>query len=338
MRHARFFQLCVVVFLALSAFAAQTSVHVYRYEIHNRTGDSDYREELPAGVPSIGPAFEVERDQAGRLIRETDYEDGKATATERTHFTGMETLPDSFEIWINGQKSSVVKMQRNAAGVALRYDTYTANGELTSYTVVKELADRQDVRGFGPQGTPVDHVEYFFGPSGALNRRVSYVSPTSDEIFMVTELDEQTGQRLNSRTLERGKVVTTQSWTYSADGDLTRVDSYLEGTKWYGASEGRDGLLVRKIVALADGATKEVRYTYDDKRLLKLSEMFYNDQLVCTLTYEMASDGTAQRTIARYPDGTVFEEFPPPAVNELDRHGQVTGRTDAIRYGTKDLW
>jgi hypothetical protein len=54
-------------------------------------------------VLATGPSYEVERDQMGRIVRETDFENGKAVSIRKYHYGGLQRFDDGKETWIDGQ-------------------------------------------------------------------------------------------------------------------------------------------------------------------------------------------------------------------------------------------
>jgi hypothetical protein len=122
---------------------SQTTTKYYRYDLTTRMGDGDYRGVIPAPT-ATGPSYQVVRDPAGRKIRETDYRDDMPTGVWKYHYTGTARLPDSYETWLNGEHTETTKITRDAQGMIVRYDEFTAAGEPTGHTILQDSEDRKD--------------------------------------------------------------------------------------------------------------------------------------------------------------------------------------------------
>jgi len=317
---------------------AQTTVHVYRYELSLRSGDAEYRGEIPTGVPATGPSYEIERDQKGRIVRETDFEDGKAVSIWKYHYDGAQKFYDGKETWIDGQLTATERVHRNAKSLITRTERHTAEGELTSYAVREDLADHIEVHGYTADSKPVAHVKGYYSASGVMIRRVMYLSPESDEAgFMESEFDEQTGHPTSSRQIQDGKPTVIKKYSY-VDGDLAHVDALDAQGTLFSVDAYEDGLLRKRGYKLPQGGTREVRYSYDERRWLVKSEIYLLGKAVCVLTYDRDSDGTIQRSTAFSPNGTLWAEYPPPIVMDVGRDGQAVGRSDALLHRTGDWW
>ncbi len=317
---------------------AQTTMRRYRYEITTRMGDHEYRQLIPAGAKVTGPYYEVEKDKLGRIVRETDFRDGKATGGWKFHYTGAEKLFDAYETWVDGQLTGISKAERNSAGVIIRYEHRTAQGDLTHYTVIEDLPDHQETYGYTADNKKMSHSQTYYAASGSLIRRVNYLSADSDDGFTEFEVDEHTGQTESSRQVQQAKLINTKKYTYAGDGSLIRVDAYDENGTWYSADELEAGLLRRRLYKFKNGESEEVHYSYDEKRWLAKSEIYFADKLVCTLGYDREPDGTIRRSLAMGQDGTLWAEYPAPLVMDISRNGQAIGRNDAVLHHTGKWW
>jgi antitoxin component YwqK of YwqJK toxin-antitoxin module len=318
--------------------AQQTTVHLYRYELAMRTGDAEYREEIRKGMPAAGPSYEIKRDQTGRMVSRTTFENGKAIGRWKYHYSDKQKFYDVRETWIDEQLTAIERVHRNAKGLMARSELYTAGGDLTVYTVREDLTDHIEAHSYTADGRPVAHMKTYYSASGVLIRRVLYISPESDEAgFTETEFDEQTGKTMDSRQIQEGKLANSKKYIY-ADGNLTHVDASDAQGKLFSVDAYDDGLLRKRSYGLAQGITREVRYSYDEKRWLVKSEIYSLGKAVCILTYDRDSDGTIQRSMAHSPDGTLWAEYPPPIVMDVGREGQAVGRSDALLHRTGSWW
>lgn len=337
--HRARFSLAIAVVLVCGSqlCCAQSTSHYYRYELSTRTGDNEYRGVIPK--PAVtGPSYQVMRDGLGRKLRETDYRDGMPTGIWKYHYTGTARLPDSYETWLNGEHTETTKITRDAQGMIVRYDEFTATGEPTGHTILKDTGDRKDSMHYDVNDKPTYHSVSWYAPSGLLIRRVNYAAATSDQVFTDVQLDQNTGHSLSSKQMNGGKLENTKKWVWSGQDELIRVDVYDENGVWYSADEFEHGLSSRRIYKFINGGTKEIGYSYNEKRWLIKSVLSHNDQLVCTMTYDRLPDGTVQKTVAVGPDGALLGEYPAPAVTDLSENGQPPGRTDGVLHKTGNWW
>jgi antitoxin component YwqK of YwqJK toxin-antitoxin module len=322
---------------SLAAFA-QTTVHRYRYELSTRSGDAEYRGEILTGVPAAGPSYEVERDKMGRIIRETDFEDGKAVGSWRYHYSSAQKFYDGKEIWIDGQLTATEQVARNTQGLMTRTERHTTDGELTAYSVRRELTDHIDAHSYAADGRPVAHIKSYYSASEVLIRRVIYISPENDDAgYTEAQLDEQTGKTMQSRQIQNGELTNSKKYTY-ANGNLVRVDAFNAQGALFSTDAYQDGLLQKRVYSPGRADVREVRYSYDDKRWLVKSEIYSLGKSVCVLTYDRDSDGTIQRTKALSPDRILWAEYPPPIVMDVEKNGQAVGRSDALLHRTGNWW
>jgi antitoxin component YwqK of YwqJK toxin-antitoxin module len=316
----------------------QTSTHYYRYELNTRIGDNDYRDEIPAPAHP-GPSYKVVRDQLGRIVEETDLRDGKPTGVWKYQYSGTGRLPIGYETWINGEHTETTQITRNSDGIIIRYDEHTADGDPTGYTKIQDFGDRQESIHFDTDDKPTYHSVTWYAPgSGYLIRRISYASATSDQVYTDVTMDEHTGHALSSKQMDGNTLQNTKKWVWSADDELLRVDVYDDKGVWFSADEFDHGLSSRRLYKFTDGGSKEIRYAYNEKRWLVKSTMYYNDKLICTISYNRLPDGSVKNTVAVAPDGMLMAEYPPPIVMDIGRNGQPPGRNDGVLHKTGDWW
>jgi hypothetical protein len=316
----------------------QTTTRYYRYELTTRIGDNAYGDEIP-GPTQVGPCYKLVRDRMGRMIEETDMRDGKPTGVWKFQYAGTGRLPISYETWLNGEHTETTKITRGPDDIITRYDEMTADGDPTGYTKVQDFGDRQETFHYDTHDAPTYHSVAWYAPaSGYLIRRISYASPTSNDTYTDITFDEHTGHAQSSKQMNGNTLQNTKKWVWSADSELIRVDVYTDKGVWFSADEFNHGLSSRRLYKFTDGGSKEIRYTYNDKRWLTQSTMYYNNQLICTMNYNRLPDGTIKSTVAVAPDGTLMAEYPPPIVMDIGRNGQAPGRSDGVLHKTGDWW
>jgi hypothetical protein len=172
----------VVLLSSLWSAQAQTNVSLYRYQISLRSGDFEYRDSIPAVVPPSGPYYKVETDRQGRIVRQTSMRSGKELATTQYDYQGAGKLYFRSEKFINGEQTGIEQVQRSASGIIVRKDDQTAQGVLTSYTVIKEASDPSEMEfyTYDASGKCVTHEKDAFDPNGVTIKAFTYPSPTSD--------------------------------------------------------------------------------------------------------------------------------------------------------------
>jgi hypothetical protein len=96
---------------------------------------------------------------------------------------------------------------------------------------------------------------------------------------------------------------------------------------WFAAAELVSGLTTKRLY----DSSKELRYSYDERRRVKETMLLYNDMLVCRFTYDRLADGTAKRTLAFGPDGALWAEYPDMEVVDVRQNGHpINGRPAII--------
>ena len=313
---------------------SQTTTKFYRYVVFTDTFDNDFRLEIAAGAIPKGDYYKVERDQQGRIVRETGMRDGKESAVTTYHYSGSSRFYDSDETFVNGEKTQITLYQRDPQGRVTRMDKETAVGKPTQYWVLTWSPSHVDVRIYDPDNRPTDHLSSDFSPGGLQARQVQYSSPASDASYSEIEMDEHTGLDFSEREVRDGKLVNTRKFSYDGNGDKTRIDVYNSEGVWFASVEFTDGKTTRRKY----GSGKEVRYSYDNGEV-KEGTIMIGGRTLCKLTYDRESDGTLKRTLAIGADGTLWAEYPPPMVWDINQNGQpMGGRTDGIIHKTGNWW
>ena len=115
---------------------------------------------------------------------------------------------------------------------------------------------------------------------------------------------------------------------YDDDGDLVRQDMFDPDGNWFAAAELVDGLTTRRLY----DSSKELRYSYDERRRIKETTLFFQDRLVCRFLYDRLSNGTVKRTRAFGPDGALWAEYPDMEVVDVRQNGHpINGRPAIIK-------
>jgi len=113
--------------------AAQTTVRSYRYALETRSQEGDYAGELAPAASVRGRRIDVETDAQGRRLRITTLRNGQKIGETFYRYSGAARLPSEYDTFRAGEKTGVVRIQRDAAGQRVREDYLTAGGTLTGY-------------------------------------------------------------------------------------------------------------------------------------------------------------------------------------------------------------
>lgn len=323
---------------ALSIARAQTTTHLYRYEVRLNTRDTGYRGEIPSTATPSGSYYKVEKDALGRSRRVAKFRDGRELSFDIYHYAGNSRYSDYCETYTNGEKTQIQQYQRNAWGMITREDDKTVEGTLTQYSLAEGTSTSVETWWYTSADARTSHSIRQFGPSGAMIHSTSYSSAASTASYVDSEIDEQTGLTKSSSQYSDGTLTNTKKYTYNSNGDILRADAYNPTGVWYSADEFSGGLRTRRLYKYLNGSSFEIRYAYDEKQWLKQSDLYLADRLVCTLTYDRASDGNIKRSLAVGPDGSLWAEYPPPIVTDLQRNGQPVSRSDGSIHHTGDWW
>jgi hypothetical protein len=328
----------LLVTCGLCGAQARTTVKFYRYEVATNTGDKVYRQEISSAASRQGGYYRLEIDEQGRILRESYMRNGEELSSKTFHYSGTESSYDSAEVFTRGEKTGIVRCERNSWGLMTRIVDQTAQGVLTAYSVQKGTPLHIEVWDFDGKEQRKGHSIIEAATSGVILHAIVFSSPSSDTAYTERFYAEQTGQVTSAWQFKDGEQINTRKYTYGADGDLSRMDVFDENGKWYAAEEYADELRRKKLYKFANGDTQEIRYSYDAHRWLAKSEVHYNGKFVCSLTYDREPDGTAQRTWAIGPDGTLWAEYPSMEVVDIDRQGQPPNRNDAIIHKSGYWW
>jgi hypothetical protein len=325
-----------VLAASVSPAWGQTTVHCYRHVISTKIGDDEYRDEVPNCDKASGGYAKVERDTQNRIVSVTGLRDGKVTGKTRNKYAGTAALPYGDEDWQDGELKGTTHYERNATGLTTRAESRTAQGVLTGYTVYSDTPEYLEFFSYGSDGNRTGHGREYYSPQGLLIRSISYMGQDSGYIDKLW--DEQTGLALSAKQFKNGNLLYTDKYSYGPEGDLVRMDGYRTDGTWFAADEYQHGLRSKRIYKMANGANKEIRYTYDEKRWLAKAEVVYQDKLICALKYDRAEDGTVRRTLAVGPDGSLWAEYPAPAVFDIESSGSAVNRTDGTIHHSGNWW
>jgi hypothetical protein len=326
-----------LLFLALVASInppvanAQSGVHYYRYELLTRSQEFQYVTEVPAGVH--GRHHAVETDTKGRITRTAVIRDGQKVSQRVYSFAAEDRAPGEYDTFTGSEKTGRVKIGRNASGERTREDYFTVSGAATGYTLYSYRADSVEATSYSVDGKKKAVNVSFYSPNGILTRAVNYSNPDDQSFHVDSDFDDRTGLRKGSTQFEGGNLSNSGLFNYDDDGDLIRQDVFDPAGHWFAAAELVDGLTTKRLY----DSSKELRYSYDERRRVKETTLFYNEMLVCRFTYERLADGTTTRTLAYGPDGALWAEYPEMEIVDVRQNGQPINGRPAIINKT-GLW
>ncbi|HLJ25282.1 MAG TPA: hypothetical protein VKY85_01075 [Candidatus Angelobacter sp.] len=177
------------------------------------------------------------------------------------------------------------------------------------------------------------HIRYFSKNRIQIKERYYF----DDERYFQTEFDEATGLITSEKQFNRtGELQSYFVRSYDSNGDVSRSDMYDGGGRWFGRDDYKDDLRTARSYKFYDGSSKEIRYSYDEKRSLKESQIYVNNKFVCSLVYDVFPNGVIKRTLAQSPDGDLWGEYP-GLVFEVERTGWPVGSMAGTLY-KKDNW
>jgi len=335
--HASKLALTLLVLTAfVPAAAAQNTVRHYRYSLHTRSQDLRFAQEVPASVS--GNQFVVEMDAEGRIVSVSSVRNGKTTARRVYRFATGQKLASGYESFDGDDPAGRVEIQRNAVGDRTRENNYTLAGTLTGYATYTYLTETVEQKNYNPEGKLKSRALYSYSPRGIMITQEFYSNPDEKLNHVDAEYDEGTGLAKATKQFRNGALLNSRSLTYNTDNDLIREDSYDPHGKPYVFRELADGLNVRKVYKSADEITKELRYTYDDKRRLKQTDLYSKGSSICRFIYDRMPDGTVKETRALGPKGELWAEYPDQEIMDVERDGKPINGIGATVYKVGNWW
>jgi len=328
--------LTAIAALGFFTASAHADTHTYRDEVTTKTLDLKYASEISAMAATTGTYYKVDTDAQGRITRTVEVRDGKDGLTRQYHFAGDAKLPSSFDdSGENVRQAGTTQIHRNAAGVIQRTDRARANGDAAGYTTYEDKGDHVEATTVNAAGKQTDHRDYYFSAAGNCVRRVVHF-PNAD---LDSTLDETTGRAITTKQIDtRSGQSLMQKFVYDPDGDITRIDVYNDEGRLFAGQEYVDGEVARRFYNYGDGTSRDIRYTYDDKKVLTASKIYYNGKFICSLSYDRDSEGSVKRTLAFGPDGELWAEYPAPEVTDVQDSGQPINRDDGVIHREGPWW
>jgi TonB family protein len=330
----------IVVCLVCSAFlfaqsTPSSTVRSYSYVLSTRSQESKFANEISPTVRVGGTRYEVETDTQGRTTRVAVIRNGQTLSERFYRFAISAKLPNEYERFVAGEKTGVVRIQRDEAGNRIREDYFTVGGTLTRYELYSYSPDYVEDTHYTAEGKKTRYEVLHYSAKDTFSR-VSYHRSSDPLNYVDIEFDPDTGLLKSRQEFKDGKLSDTTSYTYNADHDLVRGDSYNTNQKWYSADEFNDALRTRRVYQ-AWGATRELQYTYDEKRWLKESALYYKGVLVCKFVYDRLPDGTVKQTRALGPNGDLWAEYPDVEVSDVKINGEALAGESVI-HKTGNWW
>jgi hypothetical protein len=321
----RLLLLALIASIDPPAASAQADVRYYRYELLTRSQDSQYLTEVRAGVS--GRHHAVETDSRGRIVRTAVIRAGERVSQRAYWFPPDADAASEYDTFTGSEKTGRVKIARNASGERTREDYFTVGGAATGYTLYAYRADSVEATAYTVEGKKRTVNVSFYSPKGILTRAISYSNPDDQGFHVDSDFDDRTGLRKGSTQFESGNLSNSGLFNYDDHGDLVRQDVFDPAGNWLAAAELVNGLPTKRLY----DSSKELRYSYDERRRVRETTLFYNEMLVCRFTYDRLPDGTATRTFAFGPDGALWAEYPDMEVVDVRQNGHpINGRPATI--------
>jgi hypothetical protein len=323
--HRRIIALAIAAGISSAIANGQTNVHRYRYELWTRSQDPTFANEVPPDA--AGRYYSVETDPQGRIARVAVIRDGKKISEDTYYFGPGEKAANASESFRGSEKTRRTKIQRNATGEITREDYYTVAGVLTGYALYSYRIDSVVKAAYTAEGKRKTIFVCSYSPKGTLAHSIVFSNPNDQNFHNDVDYDDSTGLMRLRKQFTGGKLDNSGLFTYNANGDEIRQDVYNAAGKRYATTESADGLVTKRMYAVGE----EARFTYDDKRLLKETVLFYKGAFVCRFVYDRLPDGTVKRTLALGPQGDLWAEYPDQCVVDVRRDGSpITGEPAII--------
>jgi len=333
-------RLGIVVWLICGAFLSAQSnssstLRNYRYRLSTRSQESKFANEISPTALVGGTRYEVETDARGRTTRVAVMRNDQKLSEILYRFATEANLPSEYESFVAGEKTGVVRIQRDEAGNRSREDYFTVGGSLTRYEVYSYKLDPVENAHYAAEGKKTGYDVLYYSAKDTLIRDTQYLSSGPLD-YVEIEFDDGTGHKKSRQQFKHGELSSTASYTYNADGDLVRTDVYDANHNWYSADEFNDNLRTKRIYQVK-GERRELQYTYDEKRWLKESALYYKGVFVCRFVYERLPDGTAKRTRALGPNGELWAEYPDMQITDVKINGEALDG-ESIIHKTGNWW
>lgn len=310
-------------------------IHSYRYELILRTGDFRFTGEIAPGQRSVGPRFDVETDNSGKILSVATFENGEKTGQLVFHFEAAGQWATSVDVYRGGHLTATNLIDRNSRGESGRIEYITINGNRAAFRTQKYSADHADWTKYNSQGQPVSHGTDFFSPEGIRIRVLEYLD---EKTTIETDLDPATGLELAKKTIVNSEVKIISRFTHNANGSLIREDIYNSKNEQYGTTEYQDSLKVRQSYKFTGGGTAEVLVSHDSKRFATEAKFSINERPVCTFKFDRFADGGIKRTLAFGPGGDLYAEYPDHYVDQVRRDGSPTSQINGTVIYKKGNW
>lgn len=237
----------------------------------------------------------------------------------------------------NGQLKAINYYHRDASGNTVSIDEQTPEGKPVGYVIRSYEKDRVEDDEYDIRGPLLQHITYFYGPSGRMTGRAIFPggSSSTTEYLLQTSSEDDGLIRLTHQYRD-GKLQFTMKYVFGPQGQMTHSDTYTADGYLAVSQEWDDGLVTDRTYHLRDGGTREFRYFIDNKRDPSSTNVFIDGKLLCTLKYKL--EGADRATRAYGPDGKLWAYYPPPVVGDLERDGQPTGRSDGVIFRKGSWW
>jgi hypothetical protein len=311
---------------------------LYRYIIGLSTSDSIWVDPMPDGTTRAW-YWHIDKDAQGRVVRSASMHWRDESQSTKFYYAGDDKLPCRIEGYNqSGQMMGIDIPHRDASGNEVGDDEENPQGKKTGYGTRTSLSDRVEDMEYDITGRLVQHVTYFYGSSGRMTGRAIYPGgSTSTTVYLLQTVSEDDGLVPLTHQYRDGKLEFTMKYTFGPLGEMTHTETYTPDGYLAVTQEWDDGLVTDRTYHLRGGGTREYRYYTDNTRNPSRADVYVNGDLLCTEKYTQEAP-LRFSTKVYGADGKLWAYYPPPAVGDLEKDGQPTGRNDGVIYREGPWW
>jgi hypothetical protein len=308
----------------------------FRYQLDTKCGPAEYVGDL-LGAPNIGRRFDVEDDDQGRRLRATSFQDGVETSENQFQYSGDNKSPDGWAVIVHRKTNGIVKATYGTNDCLKRLDYLTAAKQLTAYKTFEHRSNQVQVFTYDSHDTLRTRETRTYNKYNILVSKRAADGPGGGK-FVEISYDESSGME-TSREQFIGKSLQGRSeCLYNAFGNLVARKDYDGAGRNIGGSDYSAGLVTNLWHAQKGDHTLSFRYSHDDNRWTKETQVYQDRTLVCVLTYERLSNGVPKRTFAKSPQGELWAEYFDDDILVIDPTGQPPHAVKAKFIKTGRWW
>ena len=322
------------VFLAygLPADAAVTS---YLHAL--RTKPCEFGVRYAGTISPTAPyRYEVETDNANRVVRVTRYQRGRARWETRITFNTA-NVPIATVTSADGAPTGRESIERDASGCIVREVSYAMSGVRTSSVTYTYTTEYVEYRRFSAADEPVSIDRLYYNAEGLLVRDVAYDDARNLSHWLDETYDPSTGNMTEVLQYEDdGRTLfSRQVFQYDSNDLLVHADGFKANGTLFATRDFDDGNLVKLNYNLTG---RVITFTNDANGNITAAEQRDHGVLHCRFAIEHLADNTVKRTVVRAADGSLLAEYPNHSVLECRSNGTVVGEYQGTIYKQPPWW